>query len=118
MARRSCISSLIGFLVLRRDGDVEVTEDSSHSTTATSAASSSAFTLIETAHPVFGAVRKLWNSPTESHRVVGMAMHWCITSPTESHRVVGVVLHWCITSPTEGHRVVGYGTALVYNLPH
>lgn len=35
-----------------------------------SAASSSALSLIETAHPVFGAVRKLWHSPTESHREV------------------------------------------------
>lgn len=59
--------------VLCRDGDVNVLEYSqrSHSSTATSAAASSAYTLIETAHPVFGAVRKLWNSPTESHRVVG-----------------------------------------------
>ena len=37
-------------------------------------ASSSALTLIETAHPVFGSVRKLWNSPTESHRVVRLGL--------------------------------------------
>ena len=48
-------------------------EEGSHSMhTSTSAASSSAYTLIETAHPVFGSVRKLWNSPTESHRVVSV----------------------------------------------
>ena len=52
-----------------RDGDVDLETSSSAGTT--SAASSSALTLIETSHPVFGTVRKLWNSPTESHRVVG-----------------------------------------------
>ena len=52
-----------------RDGDVDLEISSSAGTT--SAASSSALTLIETSHPVFGTVRKLWNSPTESHRVVG-----------------------------------------------
>jgi ribosomal RNA-processing protein 12 len=54
---------------LDRDGDVDLETSSSAGTT--SAASSSALTLIETSHPVFGTVRKLWNSPTESHRVVG-----------------------------------------------
>jgi len=29
---------------------------------------SSAYSLIDTAHPVFGKVKKLWNSPLESHR--------------------------------------------------
>jgi ribosomal RNA-processing protein 12 len=45
-------------------------EVSGSSRGASSAAASSALTLIETAHPVFGPVRKLWNSPTESHRVI------------------------------------------------
>jgi ribosomal RNA-processing protein 12 len=53
---------------LDRDGDVDLETSSSAGTT--SAASSSALTLIETSHPVFGTVRKLWNSPTESHRVI------------------------------------------------
>lgn len=71
-----CLFSLLHpFLgALFRDSEVTVHEEcsqSSHSTVATSAAASSAYTLIETAHPVFGAVKKLWNSPTESHRVVG-----------------------------------------------
>ena len=68
----ACLQYFIHAFV--RDSEVAVHEEcsqSSHSTVATSAAASSAYTLIETAHPVFGAVRKLWNSPTESHRVVG-----------------------------------------------
>lgn len=35
-----------------------------------SLASSSAYSLIETSHPVFGRVKRLWNSPLESHREV------------------------------------------------
>ncbi len=31
---------------------------------------SSAYSLIDAAHPVFGKVKKLWNSPLESHREV------------------------------------------------
>ena len=38
--------------------------------TSTSLAPSSAYTLIQTANPVFGAVRKLWNSRDENHHVV------------------------------------------------
>ena len=45
-------------------------EDDCSSTVLTRTASSSALTLIETAHPVFGPVRKLWSSPTQSHQVV------------------------------------------------
>ena len=36
-----------------------------------SLASSSAYSLIETSNPVFGRVKRLWNSPLETHREVG-----------------------------------------------
>lgn len=36
-----------------------------------------AYSLIETAHPVFGRVKGLWNSPTESHREV---CQWAFSS--------------------------------------
>ena len=91
-----------------RDGDVELREEgvgteeeshSGHGNSTTSAASSSAFTLIETAHPVFGAVRKLWNSQTESHRVVGGARLVGGARVGGGARLVGRVLvvgglHW------------------------
>lgn len=35
-----------------------------------SLASSSAYSLIETSNPVFGRVKRLWNSPLETHREV------------------------------------------------
>ena len=35
-----------------------------------SVGNSSAYSLIETSHPVFGKVKRLWNSPDESHREV------------------------------------------------
>ena len=54
-----------------RDGDAELLEDEeSGSATEPSAASSSVYSLIESAHPVFGRVKRLWNSPLESHREV------------------------------------------------
>ncbi len=56
-----------------RDGDVEVSDEeveSSRSRTGVSAATSSAYTLMDTAHPVFGRVKRLWNSPLESHREI------------------------------------------------
>lgn len=31
---------------------------------------STAYSLIETAHPMFGKVKRFWNSPMESHREV------------------------------------------------
>ncbi len=31
---------------------------------------STAYTLIETSHSVFGRVKRLWNSPTQDHREV------------------------------------------------
>ena len=36
----------------------------------TSFGNSSAHSLIETSHSVFGRVKRLWNSPEESHREV------------------------------------------------
>ena len=63
-----------------RDGDVELIgleeqEEEEGSRTLTSTATSTAYSLIETAHPVFGRVKRLWNSPLESHREVGRAMY-------------------------------------------
>ena len=61
---------------VHRDGDVEFIEPEEKeaeegSRTLTSTATSTAYSLIETAHPVFGRVKRLWNSPLESHREVG-----------------------------------------------
>ena len=52
------------------DGD-DVGEDSvcSQSTTST------CYSFIETAHPVFHKVKKLWMSPLESHREVRISSH-------------------------------------------
>ena len=47
-----------------QSGGVEEADYLSMSTTST------AYTLIETAHPVFDKVKRLWNSPMESHREV------------------------------------------------
>ena len=63
-----------------RDGDVELIgseekeekeEKEEGSRTLTSTATSTVYSLIETAHPVFGRVKRLWNSPLENHREVG-----------------------------------------------
>ena len=64
---------------VHRDGDVEFIEpeekeEEEGSRTLTSTATSTAYSLIETAHPVFGRVKRLWNSPLESHREVGREM--------------------------------------------
>ena len=37
---------------------------------ASTAGTASAYSLIDSALPVFGNVRRLWNSPLESHREV------------------------------------------------
>ena len=42
----------------------------SSKTGITSLGTSTVYTLIETSHPVFGKVKRLWNSPMESHREV------------------------------------------------
>ena len=55
---------------VRREGDGSQSQLHGSVSTSTSLASSSAYTLIQTANPVFGAVRKLWNSRDENHRVV------------------------------------------------
>ena len=65
-----------------RDGDIELIgleeeeeeEEEQGRRTLTSTATSTAYSLIETAHPVFGRVKRLWNSPLESHREVGREM--------------------------------------------
>ena len=46
------------------EGVTESEEDTASQSTST------AYSLIETAHPVFGRVKRLWNSPMESHREV------------------------------------------------
>ena len=40
-----------------------------------SLATSSAYSLIETSHPLFGKIRRLWNSADESHREVCLSAH-------------------------------------------
>ena len=37
--------------------------------------SSSAYSLIETSHPLFGKIRRLWNSADESHREVCLIVY-------------------------------------------
>ena len=50
------------------DGSIDDREDGSQ--TATTAHTSSAYSSIEAAHPLFGKVKTLWNSSLESHREV------------------------------------------------
>lgn len=45
-------------------------EDREDAPSVSMATTCTAHSLIETAHPVFGRVKGLWNSPTESHREV------------------------------------------------
>ena len=45
-------------------------DDAGSITAATSMTSGTVYSLIETAHPVFGKVKRLWNSSVESHREV------------------------------------------------
>lgn len=63
-----------------RDGDANFSnaedrsssrvESGSTGTGVTSLGTSTVYSLIETSHPVFGKVKRLWNSPMESHREV------------------------------------------------
>lgn len=48
--------------------DLDIEEATSQS--GISLANSSVYSLIETSNPVFGRVKRLWNSPLESHREV------------------------------------------------
>lgn len=50
------------------EDDLDVEEATSQ--TGISLANSSVYSLIETSNPVFGRVKRLWNSPLESHREV------------------------------------------------
>lgn len=52
------------------DSNPEDGEDVGSLTAATSVTSGTVYSLIETAHPVFGKVKRLWNSSVESHREV------------------------------------------------
>lgn len=61
--------------------DAVQTEDTTHQllgdeeTREESLASSSAYSLIETSNPIFGRVKRLWNSPLETHREVSRVSH-------------------------------------------
>ena len=76
-AKTNAAPSMFVLFTVHRDGDElfesEEKEDEG-SRTLTSTATSTAYSLIETAHPVFGRVKRLWNSPLESHREVGREM--------------------------------------------
>ena len=70
-----CIKFVVGVLLTHmnnhRDGDADFLEEGdSRSGSVSSHASSSVYSLIESAHPVFGRVKRLWHSPLESHREV------------------------------------------------
>ena len=70
------------FVIAYRDGDANLSDvegesgsragsaNASSGTGLTSLGTSTVYSLIETAHPVFGKVKRLWNSPMESHREV------------------------------------------------
>ena len=71
----------MSFYLLQRDGDVNLSdveeasssqhiESASSKTGLSSLGTSTVYSLIETSHPVFGKVKRLWNSPMESHREV------------------------------------------------
>lgn len=53
---------------------VEGEEDSSEAEDISMTTTSTAYSLIETSHPVFRPVKKLWNSNVDSHREVGVVM--------------------------------------------
>lgn len=78
-AKTNAAPSMFVLFTVHRDGDVELFEseekEDEGSRTLTSTATSTAYSLIETAHPVFGRVKRLWNSPLESHREVGREMY-------------------------------------------
>ena len=67
-------------MIIFRDGDANFSdvedgssgqvESASTGTGVTSLGTSTVYSLIETSHPVFGKVKRLWNSPMESHREV------------------------------------------------
>ena len=67
-------------VVIFRDGDANFSdvedgssgrvESASTGTGVTSLGTSTVYSLIETSHPIFGKVKRLWNSPMESHREV------------------------------------------------
>lgn len=72
-----CLSENVNIF---RDGDANFSnaedrssgriESNSTGTGVTSLGTSTVYSLIETSHPVFGKVKRLWNSPMESHREV------------------------------------------------
>ena len=80
-AKTNAAPSMFVLFTVHRDGDElfesEEKEDEG-SRTLTSTATSTAYSLIETAHPVFGRVKRLWNSPLESHREVYRQRDVCL----------------------------------------
>ena len=64
-----------GDLILQsEEGEHEFNEGSQ------SGVNSSVYSLIETSNPVFGQVKRLWNSPVESHREVNDNHHVLIVN--------------------------------------
>lgn len=49
-------------------GEEGSSEDPDDAPSVSMSTTSTAYTLIETSHSVFGRVKRLWNSPTEEHR--------------------------------------------------
>ncbi len=54
------------------EGEEGSSEDMGGAPSVSITTASSAYNLIETSHSVFGRVKRLWNSPTEEHREVGV----------------------------------------------
>ena len=54
------------------EGEEGSSEDVDDAPSVSMTTASSAYSLIETSHSVFGRVKRLWNSPTEEHREVGL----------------------------------------------
>ena len=60
-------------------------DSTSTKTGLTSLGTSTVYSLIETSHPVFGKVKRLWNSPMESHREVSKIMIQLINQYLDSN---------------------------------
>ena len=86
------------------DGDADLEGESSVRVESTSASSgtgltslgtSTVYSLIETAHPVFGRVKRLWNSPMESHREVSnLLLYEAVSDQQLSSRQFPLMWAW------------------------
>lgn len=67
-------SELLSNVAVEGEGEEESSDDDDQedAPSVSMATTCTAYSLIETAHPVFGMVKGLWNSPTESHREVSL----------------------------------------------